>query len=71
MRWAGHVARIAKIINIFIYIYNTAVGMSEGKRPLVRPRRALEDNIRMDLKEIGYGLHETGSGWAPVNTIKN
>jgi hypothetical protein len=31
------------------------VGKPEGKRPLGRPRRRLEDNIKMDLQEVGYG----------------
>jgi hypothetical protein len=31
------------------------VGKPEGKRPLGRPRRMWEDNIRMDLREIGWG----------------
>jgi hypothetical protein len=31
------------------------VGKPEGKRPLGRPRRRWEDNIRMDLREIGWG----------------
>jgi hypothetical protein len=32
--------------------YRILVGKPEGKRPLVRPRRRWEDNIRMDLREI-------------------
>ena len=31
------------------------VGKPEGKRPLGRPRRRWEDNIKMDLQEVGYG----------------
>jgi hypothetical protein len=31
------------------------VGKPEGKRPLGRPRRRWEDNVRMDLREIGWG----------------
>jgi hypothetical protein len=34
--------------------YRILVGKPEGKRPLGRPRRRLEDNIRMDLREIGW-----------------
>jgi hypothetical protein len=34
--------------------YNNLVGKPEGKRPLIRPRRRWEDNIRMDLREIGW-----------------
>ena len=40
------------------------VGRPEGKRPLGRPRRRWEDNIKMDLQEVGwgYGLDLDGSG---------
>jgi hypothetical protein len=34
-------------------VYRVLVGMPEGKRPLGRPRRRLEDNIKLDLREIG------------------
>ena len=49
LRWTGHVAymeqsRIA---------YRALVGKPEGKRPLGRPRRRWEDNIKMDLREVG------------------
>jgi hypothetical protein len=37
------------------YPYNNLVGKSEGKRPLGRPRRGWEYNIRMDLRETGLG----------------
>jgi len=36
-------------------VYRVLVGKLEGKRPLGRPRRRWEDNINMDLKEVGYG----------------
>ena len=49
MRWAGHVAKIEESRNDFKIL----TGTSAGKRPLGRPRRRWEDNIRMDLKEIG------------------
>jgi hypothetical protein len=39
--------------------YRILVGKPEGKRPLVRPRRKWDDNIKMDLKDIGWG----GLGW--------
>jgi hypothetical protein len=39
--------------------YNILVGKPEGRRPLERPRRRWEDHIKMDLREIGFGL---GSG---------
>jgi hypothetical protein len=35
--------------------YNIFVGRPEGRRPLGRPRRRWEDNIKMDLREIGFG----------------
>jgi hypothetical protein len=35
--------------------YMILVGTPEGKRPLGRPRHRWEDNIRMDLREIGWG----------------
>jgi hypothetical protein len=35
--------------------YRILVGKPEGKRPLGRPRRTWEDNIRMDLRETGWG----------------
>jgi hypothetical protein len=36
-------------------MYRVLVGKSEGKRPLVRPRRRWEDNIKMDLQEVECG----------------
>jgi len=45
MRWAGHVARVVKRRGV----YRVLVGKPEGKRPLGRPRRRWEDNIKMDL----------------------
>jgi hypothetical protein len=36
-------------------VHNILVGRSEGRRPLRRPRRRWEDNIKMDLREIGFG----------------
>jgi hypothetical protein len=49
-RWAEHVAWIGEMRNA----YNILVGKSEGKRPLARSRGIWEDNIRMDLREIGW-----------------
>jgi hypothetical protein len=51
MRWAGHVARIGEVRGV----YNILVSKPEGSRPLGRPRRRWEDNIKMDLREIGFG----------------
>jgi hypothetical protein len=36
--------------------YRTLVGKPEGRRPLGRPRRRWEDNIKMDLQEVGWGV---------------
>jgi len=36
-------------------VYRVLVGIPEGKRELGRPRRRWEDNIRMDLREVGCG----------------
>ena len=46
-RWAGHVARMEQSRNA----YRDLVGKSEKKRPLGRPKRRWEDNIKMDLRE--------------------
>jgi hypothetical protein len=37
-------------------VYKVLVGKPEGKRPMGRPRRRWEDGIRMDLREIGWGV---------------
>jgi hypothetical protein len=50
MRWAEHVALMAKI-----NAYKILVGKPEGKRPVGTPRCRWEDNIKMDLREIGFG----------------
>jgi len=50
MRWAEHVARIGEGRGV----YRVLVGKPE-RRPLGRPRRRWEDNIRMDLREVGCG----------------
>ena len=51
MRWAGHVARMGERRGV----YRVLVGKPEGKRPLGRPRRRWEDNIKMDLQKVGCG----------------
>jgi hypothetical protein len=40
-------------------VYRVLVGKPEGKRPFGRPRHRWEDNIKMDLQEVGCG----GMGW--------
>ena len=49
MRWAGHVAHVGERRGI----HRVLVGNPEGKRPLGRPRRRWEDNIKMALQEVG------------------
>ena len=55
MRWVGHVARMGEGRGV----YRIMVGKPEGKRPLGRPWRRWEDNIKMDLQEVGCG----GTDW--------
>ena len=49
LRWAGHVPHMDQSRNA----YRVLVGKPEEKRPLGRPRRRWEDNIKMDLTEVG------------------
>jgi hypothetical protein len=74
MRWAGHVARMGEERGA----YNILVGRPEGRRPLGRPRRRWEDNIKMDLGEIVFGdvewihLAQDRDRWrALVNSVMN
>ena len=74
MRWAGHVARMGERRGV----YRVLVGKHEGKRPLGRPRRRWEDNIKMDLQEVGCGgldwmeLAQDRDRWrALVNLLMN
>jgi hypothetical protein len=50
MRWARHVGRIGRKH----IAYTVSMGKPEGKKPLGRPRRWWENNIGMDLREIGF-----------------
>jgi hypothetical protein len=59
-------------------VYRTLAGKPEGKRPIGRPKRGYVDNIKMDLREIGWGgmdwfdLAENRDQWrALVNMVKN
>ena len=63
MRWAGHVARMWEGKGV----YRVLVGKLEGKRPLGRPRRRWEGNIKLVLQEYGCGVW-TGSGWLWIGT---
>jgi hypothetical protein len=46
-------------------VYRVLVGKPEGKRPMGRPRRRWEDNIRMDLRDVGVW---TGLSWLRIET---
>jgi len=48
-------------------IYRVLVGKPEGKRQFGRPRCRWEDNIKMDLQEVGVGVW-TGSSWLRIGT---
>jgi hypothetical protein len=74
MRWTGHVARMGEGRGVYRFL----VGRPEGKRPLGRPRRRWDNNIKLDLREIGID----GANWiqlaqyrvqwrARVNTVMN
>jgi hypothetical protein len=58
MMWAGHVGRMGEERGV----YRVLVGRPEGKRPLGRPRRRWENNIKIDLGEIGID----GANWIPL-----
>jgi hypothetical protein len=74
MGWAGHVAHMGGMRTS----HKILVGKPEGKRPLARPRRRLENNIKTDFKEVWlYGVHwmhldqEGNQHRAVVNTVMN
>ena len=48
-------------------VYRVLVRKPEGKRPLGRPRRTWEDNIKIDLQEVG-GVVGTGWSWLRLGT---
>ena len=74
MRLAGHVAHMGK----GRAKYRVLVGKPEGKRSLWRPRHRWENNIKMDLQEMGCGgmdwielAQDRDRGQAPVNVVMN
>jgi hypothetical protein len=74
MRWAGYAARMVEGRGV----YRVLARRPEGKRPLGRPRRRWEDNIKLDLTEIGIDvanwiqLAPDSVQWrALVNTVMN
>jgi hypothetical protein len=74
MSWVGHVTHMAKMRSA----YKILVGKPEGKRPLGTPRHKWEDNIKMNLREIGLEdvdrihLAQDRNQWqAPVSTVLN
>ena len=74
MRWAGHEARTVEERGV----HRVLVGKPEGKRPLGRPRHRWEDNIKMDIQEVGGGcgdwmeLAQDRDRWqALVNKVMN
>jgi hypothetical protein len=74
VKWAGHVARMWEGRSV----HSALVGKSEGKRQLGRPRSRWEDNIKMDLQEVGRGcgdwmeLAQNRDRWrALVSTVRN
>jgi len=74
VRWAGHVARMGQGRGV----HSVMVGKPEGKRPLGRLRRRWEDNIKMDIQEVGgccgdwMELAQDRDRWrALVSTVMN
>ena len=74
MRWAGHVARMGE----WRGVYRVLVGKPEEKRPLGRPSRRWEDNIKMDLQEVGCrGMdwiklaQDRDRWWGVANAVMN
>jgi hypothetical protein len=74
MRWVGHVVHMGEVRGA----YNILVGRPEGRRPLGRPKHRWEDNIKMDLREIGFGdvdwihlVQDRDRWWAVVNMVMN
>ena len=70
LRWAGHLARMEEGRSTFKIL----TGKPTGQRPLGRPRRRLEDNIRMYLQEIGINTRnwvDSVQNWDYWRTLVN
>jgi hypothetical protein len=74
IKWAGHVTCMREEREF----YSVLVGKPEGKRPLERPRRRWKDELRMDLRETGWGnvewiqlAQDRGQWQALVNMVMN
>jgi hypothetical protein len=65
IKWTEHVARMGERR----VVYRVLVGKPEGKRPLGRPRRRWEDNIKMNLQEVGCAGVWTGLDWPRIETV--
>jgi hypothetical protein len=63
IRWVWHVARMEEGRGM----YRVLVGKPEEKKPLGRPRRSWEDNIKMELQEVVCGVL-TGLSWLRIET---
>jgi len=63
MRWVGRVARMGESRGL----YRVLVGKPEGKKPLGRPRHSWENNIKMDLQEVGC----EGMDWLDLAEDRN
>jgi hypothetical protein len=61
--WVGHVACMGEVRGA----YRILVGRPEGRRPLGRPTRRWEDNVNMDLQEVGWGAW-IGLMWLRIGT---
>ena len=74
MRWTRHVVRMGERRSV----HRDLVGKPELKRPLGKPRRRWEDNIEMDLQEVGCGgmdcidlAQDRDRWWTLVNAVMN
>jgi hypothetical protein len=74
MRWGGHVARVGEGRGV----YGVLVARTEGKRPLGRPRRRWEENVKLDFRKMGIDVanwirlaQDRVQGWAFMSTVMN